>query len=87
MGSEGYAQTKDLLVKIPNVPYLYRHSVNGIYNGSRPITLLLLIGGPPLKISRLLARPSFGRKTHQNVHRNNTRVSITRSAKVLRDNP
>jgi hypothetical protein len=34
-----------------------------------------------------LARPSFGRKTHQNVHRNNARVSITRRAKVLRDNP
>jgi hypothetical protein len=26
-------------------------------------------------------------KTHQNAHRNNTRVSITRRAKVLRDNP
>jgi hypothetical protein len=26
-------------------------------------------------------------KTHQNAHRNNTRVSITRRAKALRDNP
>ena len=26
-------------------------------------------------------------KTHQNAHRNNTRVSMTRRAKVLRDNP
>ena len=26
-------------------------------------------------------------KTHQNAHRNNTRASITRRAKVLRDNP
>ena len=43
--------------------------------------------GPFLKTSRLRARPSLGRTARQSVHRNKTRVSIARRAKVLRDNP
>ena len=43
--SEGYAQTKDLLVKIPNVPYVYRHPVclRGPRSGVRHIKMSTVI--------------------------------------------
>jgi integrase len=33
-----HVQTKDLLEKIPNVPYLYRHSINGLYYGIKKVS-------------------------------------------------
>jgi hypothetical protein len=61
----------------------------GPVSGSRCVIVPLdsTSARPAMKRRRDSNPRPFGRNTHQNIHRKNTRVSITRRAKANRDNP